>query len=132
MRVYGEYDRAPWSGTVCPEKTMTRQSEADACDVNRIMARYVKTGVLPQGSGAGFYADVTEAGDFMVMQEKVAQVCKAFSLLDAPVRQRFENDPALWLDYLGSPEGQAEVSKAVAAEAAVPPVAAESPSTPTG
>lgn len=33
---------------LCEDKSLTRQSEAGACDINRIMATYEKTGVLPE------------------------------------------------------------------------------------
>ena len=37
--------------TVCEEKSLTRQSEAESCDINQIMKRYEKTGVLPRSIG---------------------------------------------------------------------------------
>lgn len=45
--------------TVIVGESMTHQSAADSCDVNQIMARYDRTGVLPPSARQGVFADVT-------------------------------------------------------------------------
>ena len=73
----------------------TKQSFKEECDINNIMARYVKTGVLefaarhqPQ------YGDFT-GYDFQTAQDTVAKGKTMFAELPAQIRERFENSPAL-------------------------------------
>ena len=45
--------------------SVTDQSHGDQTDINRVIERYKRTGVMPQGNGPGHYADVTSLqGDF--------------------------------------------------------------------
>ena len=44
---------------VCPEATLTKQSFADECDINTIVRKFLKTGILPQDVGEGIFADVS-------------------------------------------------------------------------
>ena len=39
--------------------SMTRQADADSCDINRIIERYDRSGTLPTGRVQGVYDDVT-------------------------------------------------------------------------
>ena len=51
----------------------TKQSHADACDVNKIIERYDHSGRLPPGMGEGSYADVTGLqGDLTELYQKSA------------------------------------------------------------
>ncbi len=86
----------------------TKQSFKDETDINTIMARFQKTGMLefvnkhePQ------YGDVT-ALDFQSSMERVATSREMFAELPSKVRDRFENDPAKLLEFLDNPENKAE------------------------
>lgn len=97
---------------VCSEaEDRTQQAFKDECDINFLMKRYEKTGILPQGrSSPPQYVDATMF-DFTEAQNRVAQVRGVFSMLDARTRARFENDPAKMLDFLANPENHAEAIK---------------------
>lgn len=41
-------------------ESRTQIADQTSCDVNMIMSRFQRTGVLPDGKGPGQYADVTE------------------------------------------------------------------------
>ena len=54
-------------GLVCgPGKT--HQEFVDECDVNRIMARALKTGMIPTRSDMSRYGDFSSVGDFREAQ----------------------------------------------------------------
>lgn len=97
---------------VCSEaEDRTQQAFKDECDINFLMKRFEKTGILPQGrSVPPQYLDAT-LFDFTEAQNRVAQVRGVFSMLDARTRARFENDPANMLDFLANPENHAEAIK---------------------
>jgi len=88
----------------------TKQSFAAECDVNTIMARYAKTGVLDfanrnqprYGNCVGL--DYTEA------QNTVARANGLFHELPARVRDRFKNSPAAFLDFVANPANRGEAA----------------------
>lgn len=96
-------------GLVCLEsEDRTQQAFKDECDINFLMKRYEKTGILPSGrEDMPQYADVTGI-DFMTSAQQVADIRGVFSMLDARTRARFENDPAQMLDFLADPANMEE------------------------
>ncbi len=78
-----------------------KQSMKKECDVNRIVARYVETGMLEHlATGIPAYVDVSELGDYRSIIEQVRSVESYFAKLPAAVRGAFEHDPAVFMDYL--------------------------------
>ncbi len=90
-------------------KSLTRQSEAADTNINTIMRRYETTGVLPTAGREGFYADVSEMGDYRTALEQVRRADEAFMQLPAHVRARFDNDAALFLDFTSDPANKDEM-----------------------
>lgn len=81
----------------------TVQSQSDDVDINKIVARFVKTGVLPENYRVPSYEDFTEAvTDYHSAMNLVRSAQEAFERLPAPVRSRFDNDPGLFVDYMES------------------------------
>lgn len=83
----------------------TKQSMMAECDVNGIVGRYAKTGLLtPVTQDHGIYIDVSHMGDY---KESLAQVDLAndmFMQLPSGIRAKFDNDPAMFLDYAADEE----------------------------
>lgn len=107
------YDRSRVRvGVVClASEDRTQQSFRDECDINFLMKRYEKTGILPSArDSVPQFADVTGM-DFMASMQQVAEVSGAFSMLDARTRARFENDPSRMLDFLADPANMDEAIK---------------------
>lgn len=85
--------------------SLTEQSHTRACDINTIMARYQKTGIIDHVSKyADQYGDIS-AYDFAHAQNLVAQVKSQFEELPAYVRAEFENDPQNYLALMETNEG---------------------------
>jgi len=96
------------------DRSMTNQADMDAADVNKIMARYEKTGVLVDASGnerQPMYGDFTEIKDYYTSKCAIANVERAFLTLPASVRNRFENNPQLLIDFLEDPKNDTEAVK---------------------
>lgn len=92
----------------CPGTGRTKQAFKDECDINRIMSRYISTGVLDfVNRHAPQYGDVT-GYDFMEAQLIVANARSMFEELPATVRDRFDNDPALFLDFVADDKNRDE------------------------
>lgn len=125
MKIYNPYDPPGEGPHVAFGKSLTRQSEAEACDINVIMRRYEKTGILPEGV-EGFFADVSNIGDYRAVQEKLEVGKEIFYQLPAVEREKFRNDVGTFLDFAADPGSVPELvrlgllPKSAAAEAEAP------------
>lgn len=86
----------------------TDASQAKDCDINNIVATYHKTGVLPEGRGAGLFADVSDAPTYFEALQTVINAENAFMALDAKTRKRFDNDATQMLAFLEDPKNRQE------------------------
>lgn len=128
------YDRDAVSvetGLKCEDKSLTVQDQKDDADINVIVKRFGITGALPVHMriplDPGFYGEF----DFRASLDIVRAGEAAFAAQPAEVRNRFQNDPALFLEFFGDPKNseeavklglaKARVSDIVATPAAVPP-----------
>lgn len=106
--------------------SMTRQSARDECDINLIMKRFEKTGIIEHfNEHRGDYGDFTGAPSSY--QEALNQVLAAdamFQSLPARVRARFANDPGRFLQFVDDPANARELVDLGLAE---PPAPAEAP-----
>lgn len=91
-------------------KSLTKQSFAESCDINHILAKYEKTGVLEYArDNQGSYADVSQMGDFREACEVVLQARELFDAMPAKLRKRFNNDPGDFLDFMDDPSNKDEI-----------------------
>lgn len=97
----------------------------DECDINRIMARARRDRMVPTHlmRGQPRFMDVSEVGDYRSALEHLRRTDEYFRALPAKVREAFDNDPAIFLDAMDSPEGRERLVKAGLMEA--PPKAEE-------
>lgn len=92
-----------------------RQSMKDECDINNIVARYEKTGVLTHlNASQATYADVSELTGYRDALDKVTAAKEVFMKLPSELRAVFDNDPAKFLDFIGTatPEELTELGMA--------------------
>ena len=83
----------------------TEQHHQDECDVNKILSQYIKKGVdvFTQKHDL-HYADVTTGNDYHEAMNTIAKANSMFADLPSKIRNDFDNDPALFLDFVGDPE----------------------------
>jgi len=100
-------------GIACdPSESKTQQSAAQECDINYIMQRYEKTGILPDLIKADpRYGDFSAVPDYQKAMEIVAHAEEQFAALDAPIRRRFNDDPANFLGFCEDPQNVDELVK---------------------
>jgi len=116
------------SGLCCEDLSLTQQHGRDDADINVIMARFGKTGQLPQGVRLPTYGDFEGPLDFQSALHAVMQAEDSFAAMSAKVRARFGNNPASFLDFCSDPANRAEaVSLGL-----VPPTPAASPAASPG
>lgn len=74
-------------------ESLTRQSEADACDINKIMERFDRTGQLPTVmKAAPMYGDARIV-DFQTAKQIVIEAENQFKELSPEARKYFNHDP---------------------------------------
>lgn len=101
-------------GITFKEPSLTQAQFADECDINKIMDRYLKTGVLsdPLGrSTPGTYGDFTEYGNYMENMNKVIEARNRFEMLPAAIRKRFGNDPQQMIEFVMDASNKEEAMK---------------------
>lgn len=84
------------NGIVFPSDSLAQQQFKDECDVNRIVDRYNKTGVLEHLSEiTPQYGDVTDVpSDLMAAYDAVGRAEEAFMQLPSQLRKDLDNDPS--------------------------------------
>jgi len=102
---------------------MTRQEFADECDINTIMERYEKTGVVSHVNKAQpVYLDTSLYRGLQASMDAFKEAQQAFLALPAKVRKEFDNDAQAFVDFAVNPENVERMREwGLAAPAAVKP-----------
>ncbi len=89
-----------------------QQHFKEECDINNIMKKYVKTGLITHvAENQGRFADVSEVGTYHEAVQRVRDTRKFFVGLPTSVRDYFDNDPALFLDFMADPANAGELRR---------------------
>lgn len=112
------YDRVDKDGviigrgvrTVCKSVSLTKQAMKEECDINGIMKRFERTGLIShQAKREGYFADVSVVPDFDAAVAIVRKADDMFSSLPAKLRFRFNNDAASYVAFCMDPANTAEM-----------------------
>lgn len=93
------YNKPPQISVKFLGETKTKQAPANEVDINKIMDKYLKTGQLPEPRTPTF-GDATEIPDYETAMNIVNAGREAFEALPAKIRERFGNDPRLFVDFV--------------------------------
>lgn len=96
----------------CEDVSLTKQSFKDECDINNIMNKWVKNGILTHVSRyQGRYEDLSGAQDYHTSLNQVIAAQEAFETLPATIRSRFQNDPGEFLSFVSDPANLNEMKE---------------------
>lgn len=88
-----------------PEVTKTVQSEKDRVEVNNIIRRYNKTGLVDHvAKGKAMYGDFTEVNEYRENLDMVKKAQDSFAGLPSEIRKKFDNDPGKFFEFATNPE----------------------------
>ena len=88
----------------------TKQSFHDETNINKIMERYNKTGILPNLIKQNpKYGDFTEASTYQESLNTVLFAQEQFNALSAKIRNRFHNDPTELLKFVSDAKNLEEM-----------------------
>lgn len=113
-----------------PSRSRTVQADARDTDINFIMERYLKTGLLPQSRAQGFFGDASALPDYQEAQNIIVVAKTAFEALPAKVRERFHNSPEKFLDFMADEDNRAEAQALGLLKPVEPPLASQVPPSP--
>lgn len=99
------YDRERLSFQTTGE-SLTHQSMQDECDINQIMLKWQKTGIIEHtNTYEGRYGDFTETPiDYQEALNQVREAEDMFMSLPSSIRRQFENNPQEFLEFVGDPK----------------------------
>lgn len=87
---------------------LTEQHHTDTCDINKILAQFMETGIMPQTNANPQYGDVSEV-DFTQMQNQLATAKTLFEELPEQVKARFNNEMHTFLHFAENPDNLPEL-----------------------
>ena len=96
------------SGLQCDDDSLTQQQFKEESDINTIVNRFLKSGVLPNPVNMPQYVDYEGVFDFQSAMNVVRQADENFMRMDANVRARFNNSPQEFLEFFGNPNNSEE------------------------
>lgn len=90
------------------EDDPTQQHQKDDCDLNKIVARIERTGVVPPelmltAQNRGVFGDFSDIPDFQTAQQQMIKAEENFGKLPAQLRDRFNHDPGELLKFIENP-----------------------------
>ncbi len=93
------------------EKSKVEQSHKKEVNINTLVKKYQKTGLLPHRLVKPTYGDFIGVTDYHEAQNRLIQAEKEFMMLPSEIRNRFKNDPGLLLAFVNAPENAEEAAK---------------------
>lgn len=92
--------------------TLTKQAAKAECDINQILRKYVKTGLMTHiNEQSPQYGDFSNPPLYQDAMNRVIEAQKSFMTLPAAIRKRFNNDPAEFLEFVSQPDSLEELRK---------------------
>lgn len=92
-------------------ESRTEQSHRQETNINDIVHRYQKTGVLPPSSRLPVYGDFTGIIDYQSALNAVQAAQEAFLTLPPGMRKEFNNDPGQLLAFLSDESNRDDAIK---------------------
>lgn len=102
-----------------PELSLTKQADRDQTDINKIMSRYSRTGLIDHvAKGKSQYGDFTTVNEYQMAMNTVIAAQQSFADLPSKVRERFRNDPGEFFEFVSNPDNVKEMIELGLAEPA--------------
>lgn len=90
--------------------SLAQQSFKDECDINNIMARYERTGMIEHvNTYQGQYGDFIGFPDYHEAMNAVKEAENMFMTLPSSIRERFDNNPETFLAFAQDENNQDEM-----------------------
>jgi hypothetical protein len=92
------------------DRSRTKQEHEKGANINNIMRKYRKTGLVPQVVDVqSYFADFSSGTDFAENMRRVTDANEKFEALPSEIRNRFENNCSKFLDFVIDPANEPEM-----------------------
>lgn len=86
----------------------TQQHMKDETDINLLVNTFARTGVIPGADIPPMVFELDDVVDYQTAMNSLLDTQRAFAALPSNVRDRFANDPARLLEFVGSEANRQE------------------------
>jgi len=91
----------------CVGETRTKQSFKAECDINNLLKKYQKTGMIDHvNKYEGEYVDLSNPVDYQTALNVLIAAQARFDSLPSSVRKRFGNDPGEFVQFVSDPNNK--------------------------
>lgn len=126
MKFRTSYDKPQRVKQHIGDRVLVQQHLRDETDINNIMRKYEKTGILTHvNQYAGQYGDFSGIPDYQTGLNRIRESQEMFMSLPASIRDKFNNDPGKFIEFATDKENLAEMQKMGLAP--IPPSVEERP-----
>jgi phage internal scaffolding protein len=88
-----------------PNPSLVKQAMQNECDINNIMHRFEKTGMLNHlNEHHGDYGDFIDYNSYHASMNQILEAQAAFASIPAKIRAQFQNDPSIFLQFAQDPK----------------------------
>lgn len=89
----------------------TQQHYKKSCDINNIISKYRKTGILDTTTRTPFFGDFSDIGDFQTVCNRIIEANERFKSLPGDIRDKFGGDVKALLAFVNNPANEEEARK---------------------
>lgn len=98
--------------TIIEGTSRTKQAHKDECDINNILRKYQKTGMISHVNKIkGKYGDFSNITNYQDAYLAIEQAHENFMGLPASIREKFQNDPSQLLEFVQDSKNYDEAVK---------------------
>ena len=92
------------------QPSMAQQQFKEECDINNIMAKYQKSGLVTHvAKYQGKYDDFTVLPDFKTALDTMNEAQEMFLTIPSEIRREFDNDPGKFVEFATDPDNLDEL-----------------------
>lgn len=95
----------------CSGLSRVEKGHKKECDINLLVKRYNKTGLMQQRLENGLFGNFIDVEDYQSNLERMRDARNDFMTLPAAVRKRFKNDPGEIIDFVSDDNNKDEAIK---------------------
>jgi phage internal scaffolding protein len=113
MKFNTEYEFQKGKQKIFTEPSLVQEHFEAESNINNIMARYQKTGVLGTGIGTRIaqFGDFSNVPDFQGALNQILEAQDSFLELPSEMREKFNNNPGKLIEFLNDPKNRDEAIK---------------------
>lgn len=99
------------TGLECKDETLTQQNQEADANINNIVRKYTQTGEIPIHNRPPLVEDFALVQNFQDAMNLIVESKATFMEQPADVRNRFNNDPAQFVEFCSNEENRADMRK---------------------